>query len=99
MFEKLVNKLQIEREMRAHMEVKVGHKIEKPCHKHNLENYRDFSIGNNCKGHTGDWTQITYLVSAFNIIQVILYYPLERFWERTRARKLPLLGECYLSFF
>ena len=47
MFEKLVNKLQIERGMRTHGGMKVGHKIEKPGQERNLENYGNFSIRNN----------------------------------------------------
>ena len=47
MFEKLVNKLQIERGMHKHGGMKVGHKIEKSGQEHNLENYRDFGIRNN----------------------------------------------------
>ncbi len=51
MFKRLVNKLQVERKMHAHVGVKVGHKIKKPSQEHNLENYGDFSIRNNHMGH------------------------------------------------
>jgi len=36
---------------------------------------------------TGNWVETTYITATFNIIQVILYYFHERFWERTNWGK------------
>ena len=53
MYETMVNKLQIEREMHVciYEGMKDGHKTEKLGQERNLENYRDSSIRNNYLGN------------------------------------------------